>query len=507
MHAYYGVLRKPSLNTWPSLTLFVAERDTEEDKKYRRTVLFITCIGALMGPLDSTIVSVSLPQISSSLGMDYASIIWIPTAYLVTLAVLILSVGRLSDMRGRKPIFISGFAIFVVGSFLCSIAQNGSELIAFRIVQGVGAAFFGATSTAIVTDVFPRNERGKALGINAMSVYFGLTIGPPLGGFLTQAFGWPSIFYINIPIGAIVIVLAITKLRESVSMPKKERFDLAGLFTFSSALVLLLVGLTLGDFVGWTSASILLMFASALVLFASFLIVEKRRGCQAMLDVGLILKNRLFAAANISALLNYTAFFGISFMISFYLQIVLSFSAFQVGLVLLVMPITMALLSPISGWLSDRIGSRALSSGGMVIIGLGLLLMSALTTTSDTVHVEIGLFVMGVGMGVFASPNTSAVMGSVQKSQLGVASGTLATMRVVGQASSLALMGAIVATVAGTSVLGALFSGGPPPPVADIAFVRGMSYAFVVSAIIAFIGAGTSLARGPMAKDECARVD
>ncbi|MGD0057423.1 MAG: MFS transporter [Methanomassiliicoccales archaeon] len=479
----------------------MTEQDAEGAKRYRKTVLLITCIGAMMAPLDSTIVTVSLPSISSSLGMDYASTIWIPTAYLVALAVLILSVGRLSDMRGRKPIFISGFAIFVVGSFFCSIAQNGGELIAFRIVQGVGAAFFGATSTAIVTDIFPRNERGKALGINAMSVYIGLTLGPPLGGFLTQAFGWPSIFYINIPIGSLVIALAITKMRESVSVPKKERFDFAGLFAFSSGLILLLVALTYGDFEGWTSASILTMFASAFALFVIFLIVERRAGSRAMLDVSLILKNRLFAAGNISALMNYSAYFGISFMISFYLQLVLSFSAFQAGLVLLVMPVTMASLSPISGWMSDKIGSRGLSSGGMVIIGLGLLLMSTLTTTSGTVLVAIGLLVIGFGMGIFASPNTSAIMGSVQKSQLGVASGTLATMRCVGQASSLAIMGAIVATVAGTSLLGALFSGGSPPPVADILFVRGMSYAFVVSAMIAFTGAMTSLARGPMAKD------
>ncbi|MDD1773587.1 MAG: MFS transporter [Methanomassiliicoccales archaeon] len=477
------------------------------ERRYRRTVLIITSIGAMMAPLDSTIVSVSLPEISSSLGMDYASTIWIPTAYLVALAVLILSVGRLSDIRGRKPIFVSGFAIFVVGSFLCSIAQSGGELIAFRIIQGVGAAFFGATSTAIITDIFPRNERGKALGINAMSVYLGLTMGPPLGGFLTQALGWQSIFYINIPIGTLVIILAIRKMKESVSVPKKEEFDLAGLFAFSSGLILLLVGLTLGDFVGWTSTLIVVMLAFALVLFLSFLIIERRLGSRAMLDVNLILKNRLFAAANISALLNYTSYFGISFMISFYLQLVLSLSSFQAGLVLLVMPITMASLSPISGWMSDKIGSRALASGGMIIIGLGLLLMSTLTTASDIPHVAIGLLVMGIGMGVFSSPNTSAVMGSVQRSQLGVASGTLATMRFVGQASSLALMGAIVATVAGTSLLGALFSGSPPPSVADALFVQGMNYAFVVSAIIAFIGAGTSLARGPLAKDERASVD
>jgi len=358
-----------------------------------------------------------------------------------------------------------------------------------------GAAFFGATSAAIVTDVFPRGERGKALGINAMSVYIGLTIGPPLGGFLTNAFGWPSIFYINIPIGLLVIFLAATRMRESASLAKQKGFDLPGLLTFSAGLILLLVALTIGDRMGWVSALILTMLSAALALFIVFYWVEKGLGSSAMLDMGLILKNRLFAAGNLSALLNYASYFGVSFMISFYLQKVLDLTAFEAGLVLLIMPIVMAFLSPISGWTSDRMGSRTLSSTGMILVALGLLFMSALATTSSILHVGLGLFVIGVGMGLFASPNTSAVMGSVERVQLGLASGTLATMRFVGQASSLAIMGGIVATVAGTDVVGSLF-GGVSLPLSDEAFVRGMSYSFIVSAVIALIGAMTSLARG-----------
>ncbi|MDD1743626.1 MAG: MFS transporter [Methanomassiliicoccales archaeon] len=473
----------------------------DAEKRYRRMVLFIACLGAAMAPLDSTIVSVSIPSIATSLNMDYASIIWVPTGYLVALAVLILSMGRLSDIRGRKPIFIAGFAIFVIGSFLCSIAQSGEELIAFRILQGVGAACFGATATAIVTDVFPRNERGKALGINAMAVYIGLSAGPPLGGILTQAFGWPSIFYINIPIGIVVILLATFKMKESILAPKKERFDLLGLLTFSVGLVALLVGLTLGDMIGWTSLPLFSLLLIAAVFLVAFYLVERRLGCRAMLDVTLILKNRLFASANITALLNYTAFFGVSFLISFYLQKVLGLSVLSAGLILLIMPVVMAILSPFSGLLSDRIGSRILSSAGMVIVGAGLLWMSALTVSSDTAFVSIGLFIIGLGMGIFATPNTSAVMGSVGRSQLGVASGTLATMRFVGQASSLAIMGAIVSTVAGTGVISSLFVGLEPTSIVSEEFVTGMSFAFIVSALIAFIGAGTSLMRGSFRSD------
>jgi EmrB/QacA subfamily drug resistance transporter len=457
-----------------------------------------------MAPLDSTIVSVSLPVMATDLSMDYASIIWVPTAYLVTLAVLILSIGRLSDMRGRKPIFISGFAVFVIGSFLCSVAQNGAELIVFRILQGVGAAFFGATSTAIVTDVFPRNERGKALGINAMAVYIGLSLGPPLGGLLTQTLGWRSIFWINIPIGLAVILMAWFLMRESVTTPKKGRFDLKGLAAFGAGLIALLVALTLGEQLGWTSLTVLGLAVIAVVSFALFIVVESKLKSAAMFDLSLITANRLFAAANISALLNYASYFGASLMLSFYLQRVLGMSVLGAGAVLLVMPITMAILSPISGWMSDRIGSRALASAGMFMIAAGLVILSLLTVSSSTVHVLVGLFVLGLGMGIFATPNTSAVMGCVPKHQLGVASGTLATMRFVGQAASLAIMGAVVATVASTAIVSSLFTGISPADiqVASADFVAGMSLAFLVSAAIAIVGGFTSLARGPYKKAE-----
>ncbi|HTY46977.1 MAG TPA: MFS transporter [Methanomassiliicoccales archaeon] len=473
----------------------------DDERGYRRMVLLITCIGAFMAPLDSTIVSVSLPVMSHSLNMDYASIIWVPTAYLAALGVLILAMGRLSDVHGRKSIFMAGFAIFVAGSFLCSIATNGSELIVFRIMQGVGAAFFGATSPAILTDVFPRAERGKALGFNAMSVYVGLSLGPPLGGFLTSALGWQSIFYINIPIGAVVILLAWRYLREAPLQCEFCKFDYAGLLTFGVAIIGLLVGLTLGDQYGWTSPGIVALFVVAIAATVGFVTVERRKGRKGLFDLSLMTKNRLFAFANISAFLDYAAYFGVTFMISFYLQEVLGQSVIEAGGVLLVMPVTMAILSPISGWLSDRIGSRTLSSAGMFIIGGGLLGLSALRVDSSVVQVLLGLFVIGVGMGIFSSPNTSAVMGSVERTQLGVASGTLATMRFVGQAASLAIMGAIVASVASAGILSSLFSGLPiNVSVASESFVNGMSLAFIVSAAIAFIGGITSLARGPTPK-------
>ena len=329
----------------------------DKDRSYKRTVLLITCLGALMGPLDSTIVSVSLPTMSSDLNMDYATSIWVPTAYLVAVCALLLTVGRLSDIRGRKTIFISGFSLFVVGSFLCSIATSGAELIAFRVLQGSGAAFIMATSTAIVTDVFPSKDRGKALGINAMATYLGLSIGPALGGILTVAFGWRSIFLVNVPIGIAVIILAAWKLKDT-GVRHSVPFDITGTVTFASGLVFLLVALTLGDQLGWTSFAIMGLLVLAVLCLSFFVYTENRKGKGALFDFEIIRSNRLFAYANLATLLNYTAYYAVAFIMSFYLQRVLGLSLLETGLILLLMPLTMSILSPISGRMSDRMGSK-----------------------------------------------------------------------------------------------------------------------------------------------------
>ncbi len=470
-----------------------------EERSYRRLVLLITSIGSMMAPLDGSIVGVALPSMTSSLGMNYVSVIWVPSAYLATLAVMLLIIGRLSDTHGRRRLLIAGLAIFVVGSALCSIAQSGAELISFRIFQGIGTACMAATATAIVTDVFPARERGKALGINIMSVYVGGAIGPSLGGLLTYAFGWRSVFWVNIPIGAFVLALAVWRLRESAPKKIAERFDFPGTITFAVGLVSLLIAMTVGETVGWNSILIIGLLALAAISFVLLVIFETAKGDAAMIDLSLIAHNRLFAAANIAALLNYTAFFGASFILSFYIQRVLGRSPLETGLILISMPITMAVLAPLSGWASDKVGSRVLSTGGMVCIGAGLLLLSTLSLTSSTMSVTAYLFILGAGMGLFSSPNTNAIMGSVENRQRGVASGMVATMRTTGQSLSLAVTGAIIATVASSKVVSSLFAGANPADIAveSAAFVRGMSLAFAASAAVAFVGALFSAARGP----------
>jgi EmrB/QacA subfamily drug resistance transporter len=468
----------------------------ELTRSYMRIILLITCMGSMMAPLDSTIVSVTLPVMSGDLNMSSETAIWIPTAYLVSLAVLLLTIGRLSDIKGRKNIFIIGFGIFVLGSLLCSLSQDGEQMIVFRVLQGVGAACIGATATAIITDTFPAKERGKALGINAMAVYIGLSLGPALGGLLTGIAGWRSIFWINIPIGIAVMIMAWRYVSDTGNARKEERLDIPGVFLFSVGLTSLLITLTLGEQYGWTTIGILGLLVLAAMALIIFVIVEHRKGRAAMLDLSLITGNRLFAAANFSALLNYAAYFSVAFMLSYYMQEILGYSIINTGLILLVMPVAMAVLSPISGWASDRIGSRLLASSGMAIIATGLLLMSTLTAGSSIPFIGICLLVIGIGMGLFSSPNTSAVMGCVDRNRLGVASGTLSTMRFVGQAVSLAIMGAIIASVAGPDFIASLTLGSDTSAVTADAFIRGMSGVFLVGAVIAAVGTVTSLARG-----------
>jgi len=468
------------------------------DRSYKWVVLLITTVGAFMTPLDSSIVGIALPSIASSLHIDFATVIWVPTAYLLFLSVLLLSFGRLADIKGRRTPFIVGFALFTTASVLCATSQTGAQLILFRSVQGMSAALIAATSPAIVTDVFPSRERGKALGVNTMAVYVGLSVGPTLGGFLVQSLGWRWIFFINLPIGILVITMSLLMLKESGTPNRSERFDVLGAGTFSASLTALLLALTLGPSYGWAGFSITSLFLISVVFFILFVVIEGRMSQEAMLDLYLFLRNRLFAAANLSAFLNYTSYFGVGFLMSFYLQRVLELGPAEAGLILLSMPLVMAFLSPVSGWLSDRFGSRLLSSAGMALMCLGLFMFSTLSVNSSRLDVIVRLLVLGVGMGVFSSPNTSAVMGSIEKKRLGVAAGTLATMRFMGQSMSLAVMGAVAATAIPSKILSDLFVGlrSEAGTVVAEAFVEGIRRAFFVSGFISALGIFTSLVRG-----------
>lgn len=462
--------------------------------------MLVACIGSLMGTLDSTIVSVSLPTITKDLGMDGSAAIWVPAAYLVTMAVLLLTVGRYSDLHGRKSVFIAGFGIFTVGSLLCSLASNGEQLVMFRALQGIGGAFITATSVAIITNTVPPTMRGKALGINTMSIYVGLALGPPMGGVLTDMFGWRSIFLVNIPIGVLVVVLGHLWLKENEGLDDDRPFDLSGTVTFSIALISLMVALTIGGRQGWGEPTTLALLSLTLVFMPLFLLIEKRRKGWAMFNLDLILHNRLFAAANLSALLNYLAYFNISFMLSFYMQNVLGMSILTAGLALLATPVTMAIIAPLSGIGSDRLGSRALATGGMLMVAVVMLSMLTLDLDSGFTEIVLLLALLGVGMGLFSAPNTSAVMGCVKRDQLGLASGTISLMRTVGMSLSLVVMGLAISTFGSPEVMAAL-GDGMSSSLDPQLFLDGMHASLIISGIIALVGVVTSSLR-PAGNDD-----
>lgn len=450
-----------------------------------------------MAPLDGSIVTIAIPSIASSMEIGLETVVWIPLAYLLLLTVLLVNMGRLSDLRGRKHVYTLGFIIFTAGSVLCGASSTGLQLVLFRAVQGAGAAMIASNSPAIVTDSFPSSERGKALGINATAVYAGLMSGPVIGGILVQSFGWRSIFYVNVPIGIIVVTLITLRLRESRIRSTGEEFDFAGAATLSASLASLLLALTLGGNLGWSSVLVLSMLFLSLGVFLVFLRVESRFSQYPTFELSLFTKNRLFAAANLAALLSYIAVTGVTFVISIYLQDVQGLDPRSAGFFIISMSIAMTLLSPVSGWLSDRLGSRLLSTVGMLIVTVGLLSLSQLNTMSSAQDIVSRLALVGVGFGLFSPPNTSAVMGSVDRKKLGVAAGTLGTMRFMGQSVGLALVGAVIATALPAQVMLQLFSGlAAHDTIARDDFVRGMQNLFLVASAIGGVGTLTSLVRG-----------
>ena len=477
--------------------LAFAVQGAETEPGYKWTVLLITTIGAFMAPLDGSIVTIAIPAIASSMMIGLETVVWISLAYLLVLTVLLINAGRLSDIRGRKRSYILGFIIFTAASALCGVSATGLQLIVFRATQGAGAALIASNSPAIVTESFQSWERGKAFGINAAAVYAGLMTGPVIGGILVQNFGWRSIFYVNVPIGILVASLASLRLKEKRTFSMAEKFDFAGAATLSGGLASFLVALTLGGSYGWTSIPILCLLVITVGALLAFIYAESRLTRNPTFDLSLFTKNRLFAAANIAALLNYIAVSGVTLMMSIYLQEVQGLQPETAGLFLIAMAVAMALLSPFSGWLSDRLGSRLLSSSGMLIVTVGLLMLSELKITSSTNDIVLRLTLLGVGFGLFSSPNTRAVMSSVDHGKLGVASGTLSTMRSTGQSIGLAMVAAVIATALPAQVVLQLFTGlTAQSSLVRYDFVVGMRNLFLVASVVGAFGTFASLVRG-----------
>jgi len=455
-------------------------------------ILTSVSLGSLMATLDGSIVNIALPAMQADFRVDLTTIEWVTVAYLLVVGSLLLPVGRLGEVLTFKRVYLVGFAVFTLASVMCGFSPNETALIGFRVVQGVGAAMIMAMGPAIVAHTFAPGERGRALGLNGVSVSIGLSLGPALGGLLTQAATWRAIFLINLPIGLLAIIWAARVL--PTERPGTERsFDALGATLSGAALFALLLALSDGQQWGWTSPAVVGLLIAFLVLGTAFIAAE-RRSIQPMIDLALF-KIRPFTAGLVSVVVAFAGLFTATFLLPFLLQQARGFSPIEAGMLLTPVPITMALVAPFSGAASDRFGPRVLASVGMAIMVLGLLSLAVLPLDFALPDLIWRLAVLGVGQGLFMSPNSSAVLGAVPRPRVGTASGTLAQMRVNGQALGIALSGAIVATRLPIH-LAELSGGAPTAAVRNLALAGAIHDAFLVAAVICSLGIVASLVRG-----------
>ncbi|MDP4095069.1 MAG: MFS transporter [Bacillota bacterium] len=467
--------------------------------EYKWIALSCTTLGALFSVLSGSTLIIALPAIMKDLHAGMDVIMWTVMIYMLVLTILVPAIGRVADMIGRKKLYISGFIVFTIGSVLCGISANGIQLLLFRFIQSIGGSLLVANSTPIVADAFPKNELGKAMGINGMVISVASVIGPILGGAFINI-GWRYIFFINIPIGLIGTIWAGLQLKELDVLPEKQKFDWRGTITFTLGMTSLLLGLTFGSFYGWTEIYIVLLFASAVVFTVLFLLVEMKSE-QPMLDLNLF-KTRILAFAFSSNLLNGIARGAITFLLVFFFQGIKGIDPVIAGILLAPFAVSMMIVAPISGWLSDRIGSRILSSLGLLISAIGLLGMVRISANTSIVELSVWMFIAGLGSGMFFSPNTSAIMGAVPVERRGIAAGVRTMMNNAGSVISIALAMVIISSSIDPKALQGLFAGTQvgSEGIAVGNFISGLRTAFAISFVISLIAAFISYLRGPEPK-------
>ncbi len=409
------------------------EGSTGTDGNIKTIALLVASIAAFFAPFMGTSVNIALPTIGAFFGSNAIILNWITNGYLLAAAIFAVPFGRVSDIHGRKKIFALGIGLFTVSSLLCALAPSDIFLIAFRILQGIGTAMIFVTSLAIVTEVFPPKERGKAIGINVASVYVGLSLGPILGGFMTQYLGWQSLFLLMIPFGILVLALVSWKLRTEWVEARGDKFDYTGSILYSVGLLLLMYGFTeLNNILG---VVLLIIGLALLVVFFRFELKTE----SPVFNVRLFLENTTFAFSSLAALINYSATFAVTLLLSYYLQFIRGMEPQTAGLVLIAQPIMMALVAPLAGRMSDRYEARKLATTGMVLVTLGLFGFIFITAETSLLWIVLSQVVLGIGFGLFSSPNTNVIMGSVKKKFYGIASATVSTMRLIGQTLSIGI--------------------------------------------------------------------
>lgn len=448
---------------------------------HKQTTYIVAGISSFVVPFMASAVNVASPLIGAEFSLSAVRLGWIVTAYLLATAVSLLPAGRVADLVGKKRVFVLGMAVFSVSSLVSAVSPSYSILLASRIVGGVGAAMGFATGTAILMTVAPLSDRGRVLGWNVAAVYLGLSLGPPLGGVITHFLGWEWVFVAGAVSGLLTTAVAAWALEHEPAAAAGDSFDTAGAIAWCVALAAFMYGLTkLSGTVGTP------LVVLGLVCLMLFVWLESRLKSP-LLEVGVFAHNPAFVFSNLAALINYSATMAVVFLLNLYLQFQRGLTVSEAGMILVIQPVVMAVVSPLTGRLSDRIEPGKLASAGMALTVVVLAAFSFLGPDTNLWFVRVGLAVLGLCFGLFSSPNMNAVMSSVERRRYGVASSTLATMRVVGQVLSMSVTTLIMTFYLGSAEIGPGNLGG---------LMKSVKLAFAVSAVLCVFGVAASLARG-----------
>lgn len=451
----------------------------------KKSTLFVASVASFITPFMGSAINIALPTIGSDFSTDAITLSWVATAYLLTVAIFLIPFGRLADIHGRKKIFLYGIVLFTLASLLCGLAPNINTLLFFRVLQAIGSGMIFSTSVAIITVVFPPKERGRAMGIAISAVYLGLSLGPFIGGLLTQYFSWRSIFFFVVPLGLLTIYFILTKLKNEWADSKGEPFDWGGSMLYAVSLFFIMIGFPkLPEMIG------LMYLVIGIVFLFGFIWLELRLKFP-VLDLQLFKNNITFRYSNLAALIHYSATFAVAFLLSFYLQYFKGLDPQSAGLVLVAQPIIMTVFSPWAGRLSDRIDPRIISSIGMAISAMGLALLSFISAETSLLHLILTLMLLGLGFALFSSPNSNSIMSSVERKHLGIASGSLGTMRMIGQMFSMGIAMMLFSYYIGQN---SIDSSNLPQ------LLQSLQVAFLVFAFLCFLGIFASLARGKRLK-------
>ncbi|MCX6680404.1 MAG: MFS transporter [Methanothrix sp.] len=453
----------------------------------RKCALVIATLTSFLPPFMASSINIALPAIGAEFSMDAILLGWIATSYLLSAAVFMVPFGKIADIYGMKKVFFIGLFIFTASSLVAFFAPTSTILIGSRILQGIGSAMIFGTGTAILVSVFPLQERGKILGINAASVYLGLSLGPFLGGLLTEYFGWRSLFLINVPLGLIPLALGMWKLKGEWAGAREDRFDLTGSAIYSLMLVAVMFGFSLLP--AWQGAALVLVGVATFFLFIRW---ESGVACP-VLDVRLFKNNRVYAYSNLAALISYSATFAITFLLSLYLQYIKGLAPDQAGLIMLAQPAMMAIFSPFTGRLSDKMEPRLVATAGMALTFVAVLAFVFLSRETSLFFIVACLITLGLGLALFTSPNTNAIMSSVEPRCYGVGSATLGTMRLVGQVASMSFVMMVFSLYLGKVEI---------TPQYYPLFLSSVKVAFAVFSALCILGIFASLARGKLRKGE-----